>query len=120
MITPSASVEPIAGYKLQKLLGRGAFGEVWKAEAPGGVLKAVKLVHGTLHSGVGDEALILQELKSLDAVKKVRHPYIPSLDRYDIVDGQLVIIMELADCSLWDRYQACLARGPGTPPNKLL
>jgi serine/threonine protein kinase len=120
MRTPSAALEPIAGYRLLKLIGRGAFGEVWKAEAPGGVLKAVKLVHGTLRSGVGDEALILQELRSLDAVKKVRHPYILSLDRYDVVDGRLVIIMELADCSLWDRFQACQARGAGIPRNVLL
>jgi len=120
MLTPCAAQEPIAGYRLLKLIGRGAFGEVWKAEAPGGILKAVKLVHGTLRSGVGDEALILQELKSLDAVKKVRHPYILSLDRYDVVDGRLVIIMELADCSLWDRYQACLAHGSGIPRNMLL
>jgi serine/threonine protein kinase len=119
-VAPSAVLEPIAGYKLLKRIGRGAFGEVWKAEAPGGVLKAVKLVYGTLRSGVGDEALILQELKSLDAVKKVRHPYILSLDRYDLIDGQLVIIMELADCSLWDRYQSCLVRGPGIPRNELL
>jgi serine/threonine protein kinase len=119
-VAPPAALEPIAGYKLLKRIGRGAFGEVWKAEAPGGVLKAVKLVHGTLRSGIGDEALILQELKSLDAVKKVRHPYILSLDRYDLIDGQLVIIMELADCSLWDRYQSCLVRGRGIPRNELL
>jgi eukaryotic-like serine/threonine-protein kinase len=120
MLTPSAGLEPVAGYRLLKRIGRGAFGEVWKAEAPGGVLKAIKLVNGTLRSGVGDEAMVLQELKSLDAVKKVRHPYILSLDRYDMVDGRLVIIMELADCSLWDRYQACVTRGSCLPRNELL
>lgn len=117
--TPLA--EPIPGYKLLERIGAGGFGEVWKAEAPGGVLKAIKVVHGTLKSGVGDEALVLQELKSLNAIKGVRHPYILSLDRYDLVDGQLVIIMELADCSLWDRYQQCLQHGrSGIPRGELL
>lgn len=117
--TPLA--EPIPGYKLLERIGAGGFGEVWKAEAPGGLLKAVKLVHGTLKSGVGDEALVLQELKSLNAIKGVRHPYILSLDRYDIVDGQLVIIMELADCSLWDRFHQCRQQGQtGIPRHELL
>lgn len=64
---------------------------------------------------------MLQEVKSLNAIKGVRHPYILSLDRYDLVDGQLVIIMELADCSLWDRYQQCVQQGrPGIPRSELL
>jgi eukaryotic-like serine/threonine-protein kinase len=113
--------EPIAGYKLLELIGRGGFGEVWKAEAPGGVLKAVKCVQGTLRSGVGDEVAVCQELKSLNAIKKVRHPYILSLDRYDIVDGQLVIIMELADCNLWQRFLSCRGQQlPGIPRAELL
>jgi serine/threonine protein kinase len=113
--------EPIAGYKLLELIGRGGFGEVWKAEAPGGVLKAVKCVQGTLRSGVGDEVAVCQELKSLNAIKKVRHPYILSLDRYDIVDGQLIIIMELADCNLWQRFLSCQGRQlPGIPRAELL
>jgi serine/threonine protein kinase len=118
-LTPLA--EPVPGYKLLEPIGRGGFGEVWKAEAPGGVLKAIKLIFGTLRSGTGDDVPVLQELKSLDAIKKVRHPYILSLDRYDLVDGQLIVIMELADCNLWDRYQGCRGRGqPGIPRNELL
>ena len=39
------TVLPVGGgYLLLKLLGRGAFGEVWQAEAPGGVEVAVKVI----------------------------------------------------------------------------
>jgi len=116
-----ANVEPIPGYKLIEPLGRGGFGEVWKAEAPGGLLKAIKLVHGSLRSGTGEEVLVQQELKALHCVRGVRHPYILAMDRFDIVDGQLIIVMELADQSLWDRYKEYEVQGEaGIPREELL
>jgi serine/threonine protein kinase len=115
------SAEPLPGYRLIEPLGRGGFGEVWKAEAPGGLLKAIKLVYGTLRSGTGEEVLVQEELKALDKVKTVRHPYILSMDRYDILDGQLVIVMELADGNLWDRFKEHQGKGlPGIPRDELL
>ena len=53
-IRVESQAEPIPGYKLIERLGGGGFGEVWKCEAPGGLLKAMKLVYGDLDTA-GDE-----------------------------------------------------------------
>src|SRR5947209_9795446 len=111
--------EPIPGYRLISRLGRGGCGEVWKAEAPGGILKAIKFVQGDLDGTQPGAAE--QEYKSLHRVKAVRHPFVLSIERFDVVDGQLVIVMELADQNLHDRYARCAADGlPGIPREELL
>lgn len=117
-----AQVEPIPGYKLLDRLGSGGFGEVWRCEAPGGIYKAVKIIHGDLRSKDNDLVRYAeQELKSLKRVQQVRHPYLLALDRYDIIDGRLMIVMELADCNLWDRFRECRDRGlPGIPRDELM
>src|SRR5580692_2366545 len=115
------NAEPIPGYRLLDRLGGGGFGEVWRAEAPGGLLKAIKFVFGDLSCANDNGQRADQELKALKRVQTVRHPYILSLERYDIIDGQLMIVMELADRNLWDRFKECRAQGLlGIPREELL
>jgi|GEM_PF-2173804 len=58
---------PIPGYKLMKFLGRGGFGEVWKALAPGGFEVALKIINLSGKPGQ-------KELRALQVVKRLRHP----------------------------------------------
>src|SRR5437588_5729606 len=117
-----SQAEPIPGYKLIERLGGGGFGEVSKAEAHGGLDKAIKFVYGDLQTASGEDGQRAeQELKAMSRVKAVRHPYILSLERYDIIDGQLIIVMELADRNLWDRFRDHRAMGlAGIPREELL
>jgi serine/threonine protein kinase len=112
---------PLKGYRLIERLGRGGFGEVWKVEAPGGLLKAAKFVFGDLDAMDEESRPAEQELKALKRVRDIRHPYILSLERYDAIDGQLIIVMELADRNLWDRFKECRTQGlTGVPREELL
>jgi len=112
---------PLSGYRLIERLGRGGFGEVWKVEAPGGLYKAAKFVFGDLQGSDEQSRPAEQELKALRRVREIRHPYVLSLERFDTIDGQLIIVMELADRNLWDRFRECRARGlSGIPRGELL
>src|SRR5207244_10703363 len=87
----------------------------------GGLHKAIKFVFGDLKAAGDNGHRAEQELKALSRVKTVRHPFILTLERYDIIDGQLIIVMELADKNLWDRFKECRAEGlPGIPRDELL
>jgi len=104
------------GYRQLEAIGRGNFGEVWRAEAPGGIAVAVKIVSQPL-----DNEAAQRELKSLDLVKKLQHPALLSTLAVFIIKNRLVIIMELADCTLRDRMKECQAKGlPGIPSEELL
>ena len=106
----------ILGYKLEERIGSGGFGEVWSVEAPGGLRKALKIVYG-----YHDEKRAQAELKALDRVKSLRHPFLLSLERIEVFEGQLIVVTELADASLADHFNEYVAKGePGIPRDEML
>jgi hypothetical protein len=78
--------------------------------------KAIKVVFGDMGGAKAE-----QEHKALQRIKEVRHPFLLSLERIEVLDGQLLIVTELAEESLADRFRRCRREGlPGIPRPELL
>ena len=112
-----SQVLPISeGIKLFKCIGRGQFGEVFLAEAPGGVNVAVKRIFRSL-----DDESSQRELQSLQLIRDMRHPFLLQTQAFWSLEDRLVIVMELAEGSLaeWNR-EARREGGAGIPVAELL
>ena len=105
---------PVPGYCLVTRRGRGGFGEVWEAEAAGGFRVALKMVR------LPTEARSA-EVSALTVVRGIRHPnLLVSFGAWQ-EDGVLIVGMELADRSLWDRFIEAEDQGlRGIPRSELL
>ena len=133
--------EPAPGYRLTEFLGRGGFGEVWKANAPGGAHAAVKIINVSGKQG-------RKEFRAIRLVKLLHHPNLVPITALWLKDddgnflddsladqpvpaptntsvretmqlqqvfgarpAELIIAMGLGEMNLLDRLELCLDEG---------
>lgn len=78
---------PIPGYQLVRKLGRGQFGEVWEANAPGGTRIAMKFITIEDHMGA-------MELKAMQLTKRIRHAHLCPVNAIWLLDPQMNVCEE--------------------------
>jgi formylglycine-generating enzyme required for sulfatase activity len=122
--TPSGPAAPLSdtqvvptagGYKLIERIGSGSYGEVWRAEAPGGFLAAVKIISRPVEHEDRQ-----REKASLALIRDLRHRCLVQTHQFWENGDRLYIAMELADSSLRDRADACRAQGQDAMPREEL
>jgi serine/threonine protein kinase len=118
--TPAGGISPFArntvlaqtvGYSLIERIGTGGFAEVWKAKAPGDVLKAIKIIIRPV-----DQIEAQREKEAMDLIKNLRHHFLLPIHQYSTQEDRLIIVMDLADGSLRDRLNQCRKEGKDAIP----
>jgi serine/threonine protein kinase len=105
--------EPFPGCLLRQFRGRGAFGEVWEAEVPGGKRVALKFIPC-------DPTNAPREIRSLQHVRQIEHPSLIRIEKVLCCPGHLLVVMELAQKSLLDLLESSLEEAGGPPAAPLV
>jgi serine/threonine protein kinase/WD40 repeat protein len=73
--------EPIPGYRLEKFLGKGQFGQVWKSTSPGKTSAALKFIDLSGNQG-------WKEFRGIQHVKRIRHAHLMPITAIWMLDSE--------------------------------
>jgi serine/threonine protein kinase len=109
----------VGGYRLQKVLGEGPFGVVWRAQDRGGQTVAVKLLRSAFSTRPEGRAAFSRLKTASKAHRKAQHPYLASV--LGLVDDGpgLGIVSALNDGFSIDQLQVSPAALRGEDPGEL-
>jgi len=90
----SAAAPDIAGYRIDRLIGEGGFGQVWRATRDG-TLVAIKVLHLEL---IRSHDAIVRFERELAATERLAHRHVVrALDHGTLADGRPYLVLEYID-----------------------
>lgn len=92
----------IRSYTLERLLGRGASGEVWKAYDPFKTV-AIKFMNETLMASANAAKHRARMEREVEALQKLQHPNIPALYDFDLDYPRPYIVMRFVGGDTYDK-----------------
>lgn len=104
MVELKAGVK-IKTYTLERQLGRGASGEVWKAYDAFKTV-AMKFMNENLMTSANAAKHRVRMEREIDAMKKLQHPNIPALYDYDLDFARPYIVMRYVGGDTYDKLIA--------------
>jgi WD40 repeat protein len=102
--------EPIPGYRVEQMLGRGQYGEVWRATTPGRSTVALKFLDMTGRRG-------WKEFRAVQRVKQIRYAHLMPIVALWLLDSEGKVLTEDAVENLVaveDSSEKTLVAGSGT------
>jgi serine/threonine protein kinase len=91
--------------------------EVWKARTPDGRLRQVKILKGLSQQ----RSLTDQEMEKIAFLKHLKHPRLAPIEDVQFDEGRVLIIGNLPEMTLFDRWKLLLTQGkPGIDRKELL
>lgn len=90
----AAAAPEIAGYRIERLIGEGGFGQVWRATRDG-ALVAIKILHLEL---IRSHDAIVRFERELAATERLNHRHVVrALDHGTLEDGRPYLVLEYVD-----------------------
>ena len=90
----AGSTPEIAGYKIERLIGEGGFGQVWRATRDG-ALVAIKILHLEL---IRSHDAIVRFERELEATERLNHHnVVRALDHGTLEDGRPYLVLEYVE-----------------------
>lgn len=106
--------QPNLGYQLQHFIGRGSYGEVWKAICPQGKPVALKFLECRSPRAAS------REIRAQQTIDQLSHPHLITTYQIWADAGSIVIAMELAEGSLADLLEVSIEESNEPLPADLI
>jgi serine/threonine-protein kinase len=94
-VTAAAQAPEVEGYRIDRLIGEGGFGQVWRATRSDGSLVAIKILHLEL---IRSNDALTRFDRELTAIERLDHRHVVrALDRGTLPDGRPYLVLEYID-----------------------